>query len=87
MKLVYCKHISWQNYDDFVYILNELTGQKVKLDDISKEIWLEIESGLSLEEIENKLLSKYNVERDILHSDITSFCAELVECNILEEVC
>lgn len=87
MILTYCKHISWQNYNDFVYIVNELTGQKITLDGIAKEIWLEIGAKLSLEEIENKLLNEYDVERNVIHMDLISFCEQLLEYTIIQEVC
>ena len=87
MKYIFCENISWQIYDDFVYIVNEITRQKIVLNNTAKEIWCGISSGLSLEENENKLLKKYDVKQEIIHRDINKIYSDLVKRNILKEVC
>ena len=81
------------------YILREVAGETllISLQDISapkkiiclnelgKEIYFLLQKGLSRQAITAELLSQYDVERDVLISDIDEFLSTLLRHNILLE--
>ena len=86
MKIYYNKNISWQDFNEFIYICNEKTKLEIRLDGMSRVIWLEIEKNNLIEDVKNNILSRFNVEPDELEVDLRLFFSELIQNEILREV-
>ncbi len=82
------------------FVLREVAGQTmviaigeisktfkgmIKLNATAKDIWLYIEKGLTIDEIINEMIEKYDVSKDIIEKDILKII-ELMKVNhIIEE--
>lgn len=54
--------------------------------DISEEIWENLDGLLTVEEIVQKLASKYDVEEEQLEMDVKDFIGQLLENGLAEKV-
>lgn len=74
------QYISWQieHSKDMVYILDKRMSQFYYFDGVSKEMWLLIEKKYSFDEIIKKLHEQYDIEYDMLRTDVIDFLDELL---------
>lgn len=83
IKIYYAKNVSWQQLDNIVYIVDEITKKHFILKDIGKKIWILIDYNFSYNEIIDKLSNEYNVSKEILLHDMKDFINDLVSKNLL----
>lgn len=78
--------ISWQieQTENYVYILNNETKKWYFLDDISKDIWLQILENNNFSHIINSLLTSYDVSYDMLCYDVTYYIKTLESEGLVE---
>ena len=57
----------------------------ITLNEVGGLIWKEIEDGKKEDEIINKIISEYNVDKDTAKNDFADFINQLKEHNIIEE--
>lgn len=70
------------------YILIDLSGEfkdVVKLNETSKTIVEYLQQGFSKEEIINKMIGEYKVEKEILENDFDELVNKLKELNIIND--
>ena len=53
------------------------TGKYFLLEGVANDIWDYIQSPISIEQIEEKLLSEYEIAEDTCHSSVLSFLEQL----------
>ncbi len=57
----------------------------ITVNEVGALIWRGVEAGKSKEEIVDKILSEYDVQRDIASVDCDEFLQQLIDKNIIEE--
>ncbi len=57
----------------------------ITVNEVGALIWRGVEAGKSKEEIVDKILSEYVVERDVASVDCDEFLQQLIDKNIIEE--
>ncbi len=57
----------------------------ITVNEVGALIWRGVEEGKSKEEIVDKILSEYDVQRDIASVDCNEFLQQLIDKNIIEE--
>lgn len=65
-----------ERIDDFSAVIN--------LNETSALIWKCLEKGATKEELVDKLMSKYDVDKPLAESDVDKFIEKLKEANLLE---
>lgn len=78
------RSISWQKYDDTVYIMDESTETIHKLEKAGAVLWDIILQKSDVDEIIEDLFRIYDVTKDELTSQINAFLDELNRLNIVE---
>lgn len=78
------KNISWQIYDNAVYILDERSEHMRKIDEAGMYFWQIIKDGATFEEVLLKLLEIYAVTRQDLETSLQQFIRELQEYEMVE---
>ena len=58
-------------------------GGLLRTNEVGFDIFDLLKRGLSVDECVNKLLTKYQVEYDVLHHDVYEFYAKLVEYGVI----
>ncbi len=57
----------------------------ITVNEVGALIWRGVEAGKSTEEIVDKILSEYDVERDVATVDCDEFLQQLTDKNIIEK--
>lgn len=83
MYVFYSKNVSWVVLSDYVFVFDEITNTIYSLADISKDFWLLIQNNEVLLDVIQELTERYDVEYDIIKSDIVEFTEVLVKNNLL----
>ncbi len=79
-------YISWQNIADELYIIDGRNQNTYVLkDDVSKQIWNDLVSNVSMEEIIDAIVKKYGIARQVATSDCEEFLNGMQECEIIEK--
>lgn len=73
--------IAWQieQTENFVYVLNNETKKWYFFNDISKDIWLQIQENRSINDIVKVLMSEYEVDFQTLLNDIKDYILSLLK--------
>ncbi|CYT87051.1 MULTISPECIES: PqqD family protein [Streptococcus] len=79
----FSNNISWQKINDYIYIVNESTGQIYYLDHISKYIWEAIDNSIEISSVIQELSDTYNLNNAQLNKDVFSFLIELQKEGLL----
>ncbi|NQJ68773.1 PqqD family protein [Streptococcus suis] len=79
----FSNNISWQKINDYIYIVNESTGQIYYLDYISKYIWEAIDNSIEISSVIQELSDTYNLNNEQLNKDVFSFLRELQKEGLL----
>lgn len=85
MRIGLAKHISWQKYNNVVYILDERTELVRKLEGVGAALWDIIIGGHEYDDILTNLLSMISAQRADVDSALRSFLGELLAYGIVEE--
>ena len=86
MNLSYKNCISWQEYQDIVYVFNEKSGRIYLLQDVSKDFWISIPEFHSLDLIAADICMKYTCINayDMVYQDLKALSFELQKYGILD---
>ncbi|MBR3792215.1 MAG: PqqD family protein [Clostridia bacterium] len=57
----------------------------ITVNEVGALIWRGVEAGKSTEEIVDKILSEYDVQRDVATVDCDEFLQQLIDKNIIEK--
>ncbi|HEL1906887.1 TPA: PqqD family protein [Streptococcus suis] len=79
----FSNNISWQKINDYIYIVNESTGQIYYLDHINKYIWEAIDNSIEISSVIQELSDTYNLNNAQLNKDVFSFLIELQKEGLL----
>lgn len=79
------EHVVFQVLDGEAVVLNVDSGRYFGLNEVGTRFWQELEQGHSVEQITERLLGEYDVERPELQRDLAELIAMLKERNLLEE--
>lgn len=79
----FSNNISWQKINDYIYIVNESTGQIYYLDHISKYIWEAIDNSIEISNVIQELSDTCNLNNAQLNKDVFSFLIELQKEGLL----
>lgn len=79
----FSNNISWQKINDYIYIVNESTGQIYYLDHIIKYIWEAIDNSIEISSVIQELSDTYNLNNAKLNKDVFSFLIELQKEGLL----
>lgn len=83
--LRYKPNISWQDIAGTIYIVEEISSCRYKLNDISKEIWILLD-GSEENDLINEFILRYpEIDSMRIHDDVHSFIADLITENLVEE--
>ena len=74
------ERVAWQEEQTlgYVYVLDVEKNVYYKLQDIAREIWLEICDKKNSAQICGKIIEKYNLDEDTVKTDVSSFVQNLV---------
>lgn len=84
MKIKPARHISWQTYENAVFILDERTETLRKLEGAAYPFWQLLMQTNEKKDIAFQLAELYNVPNEIIDNDLDSFIDELRKCEIIE---
>lgn len=73
----------WHNIQGEVVLLNPHEGKYFGLNHVGCSFWEKIDGKRSIEDIINLLLGEYDVQRDVLESDIETLISEMKRCGTL----
>jgi len=86
-KIEICKWISWQIYDNCVYIIDERTEYIFLLDDIAYEFWIYLIKCETIKKSLINLKNKFNFVSDkFIQKDFIDFVKVLANQEIVEVV-
>ncbi len=85
MKVVISKNISWQIYDNVVYILDERTDTMCKLENEGFFFWKFMLENGDDKYIAKMMASIYDISEEQALEDVKNFVVELREEGMLEE--
>lgn len=79
------KHIAWQIFPDgsLLYILNIKEQRFIYFENVSIDIWLNINKGMSLYQITQTISEKYDVEPSVVKIDVIEFINDLISHKVL----
>lgn len=84
MKIKKTKHISWQIYNNVVYIFDERKDATCKLEGAACEFWKKIMENKEMDVIAEELAQYYKVEKNIIVNDAKKFLCDLCELEVIE---
>lgn len=84
MKISISKNISWQIYDNIVYILDERTDTMSILENEGFFFWKFMLENGDINYIIKNIVAIYNISEKQARKDITSFIIELREEGLVE---
>ncbi|WP_338547143.1 PqqD family peptide modification chaperone [Emergencia sp. JLR.KK010] len=77
-KIAYSKNISWQDIDDTVFIIEEKTNRRYRLDDTARDIWLLLNN--TVDNICCSMNEKYSdVDEEIILNDVSDLIFALYD--------
>ena len=74
----------YQSINGVKYLIKNY--EAFELDEVGEIVWESIDGKTSLEEISEKISTKYNINREIVIKDIQEFCKDLIEKGLVEGV-
>ncbi|BBE31174.1 hypothetical protein OSSY52_13150 [Tepiditoga spiralis] len=81
------KWISWQNYDDFVYIIDERTKFNILLEGVAVYFWKYLVILKSVPKLLETLKNKfYSTSSDTISKDLKKFINDLVIQEVIEVI-
>ncbi len=87
MKIKYSNKISWQLFQDKVFVINEVTHKQYTFDGIYKWFWLQLKDEILLENIVKKIhLSVVEVDYHEILMDYQVYVNKLKKEGLLEEL-
>lgn len=84
MRFKISKNISWQIYEEAVYILDERTDTMNKLEDAGYWFWKYMQQNPEREYISVQLAKVYTIPRSEIEKDMDSFIEELQQEGYIE---
>ena len=72
-----------QEVNNEIVLLDLNNEQYLGLNDVGARVWQLLEEGLDLEQIYKKLLEEYDVDKDLLKSDLTDLISNMTEAGIV----
>lgn len=76
--------------------VTDLAGEKVMIDfstgkyfllkGVANDIWDYIQTSITISEIEEKLLTEYEVDRDTCHTSVLAFLEQMKSNQFIEEI-
>jgi hypothetical protein len=85
-KYIQNKKVIQSKIGDEVVMLDMDSGFYFGLNSVASIIWGKLEKAISFEEVINKLMKEYNVDRQTCENDTRSFWNQLLERNIIKQV-
>jgi hypothetical protein len=75
-----------RNNQDGTVVLMKMDDSEIfyKIEGVAAEVWKEINSGKKLLDIKTQILSDFDVDKDILENDISTFVNDLIDKNIVK---
>lgn len=85
MKYVHKKSITKEKIDEKAVLFDSEEFLFYELNETMAFIWEELESPKTIEELSNKLASKFNIDKDEAKKDIKDSVEELVKLKLLKK--
>jgi len=86
----YSKHISFKNFSNFTYVINEVDKQAYVLENTAALVWREIGKSLSISDIYARCFNYILAHRDndyvLTQGDFSEFCESLLSRGLVEEI-
>ena len=76
-------NLIWRVVDGEAILLDTATGYHFSLDPIGTEIWQGLQGGESIDAIVARISKMYEVELDVVRSDVVGFLDELRSAKLL----
>jgi hypothetical protein len=75
-----------RNNQDGTVVLMKMDDSEIfyKIEGVAAEVWKEINSGKKLLDIKTQILCDFDVDKDILENDISTFVNDLIDKNIVK---
>lgn len=70
--------------DDEAVLLDSKSGMYYGMNEVGTRMWEQLESPTSIAELRRMLTAEYDVDEDIVDSDIREFILDLVEADLVE---
>jgi len=76
--------IATNELDGKIVMMHIETGKYYNLDDVGTDIWLNIDHDITFENLVNKLLSIYNIDKETCENDTKIFLTKLQENKMIK---
>ncbi len=83
-KITFADTVFAQEVDGEMVLLDMNSENYFGLDEVGTAIWQAMQENGDLKEVFNTLLAQYDVEEEVLKTDLFSFVGKLVESGLVE---
>lgn len=83
-RLIHNEAIVFTKLDDTIVMMDMEKGHYYELDPLGTRIWLLLERGLSVAEVCDTMMEKYEITPEICHEDTLTFLNELNRMKIVQ---
>jgi len=83
-KVTFAETVFAQEVDGEMVLLDMESENYFGLDEVGTAIWQAMQEYGTLQEVLNALLEQYDVEPEVLESDLSDFVGKLVESGLVE---
>ena len=83
-KIIFADTVFAQEVDDEMVILDMESENYFGLDEVGTAIWQEMQEKETLQEVFDTLLAQYDVEPEVLETDLSNFVQKLLESGLVE---
>jgi ornithine carbamoyltransferase len=83
-KIIFADTVFAQEVDDEMVILDMESENYFGLDEVGTAIWQAMQEKETLQEVFDTLLAQYDVEPEVLETDLSNFVQKLLESGLVE---
>ncbi len=77
-------HLAYRKIGEFLYAVDSKTSMLHKFNETAEIIFECIEKGYDIDKIVKKIVSEYEIEENVVRTDVEEIIEEMLEKNIIE---